>query len=84
MKYNHKCQQKMDSEKLKKILQTINWDTNIPTSELECLINGKKTEVNGISREMLFLQCLERVLWHNLVPMWNGTANFVNLYTEKV
>ena len=66
------------------ILQAVNWDTNIPEEEMEQLLNGSKDMVCGLSREALFIRCLERVAWHNLVPMWHGTENCAKLYTQKV
>ena len=74
----------MNELTLRQILQSLNWDTNIPVSEMESLVKGNENEVGGLSREMLFLRCLERVAWHNLVPMWGGAKNCVKLYTEKV
>lgn len=74
----------MDRATLHQILQAVNWDTTICESELICLLDGRKDETGGMTREMLFLRCLERVAWHNLVSMWGGTENCTKLYTQRV
>ena len=52
--------------------------------ELSKLIGGTVQEAGGMTRELIFLRCLERVPWHNLVPLRHGTKNFIDLYTPKV
>ena len=74
----------MTSEKRNQILETLNWDMDISKEELQNLILGETAEVGGLTREMLFLRSLERVAWHNLVPLWNGIDECCKLYTENV
>ncbi len=79
--YRH---QTTDKSSFSDILQAVNWDTNIPEKEMELLLNGDRDVVYGLTREALFLRCLERVAWHNLVPMWGGAENCAKLYTQRV
>ena len=68
----------------KEILECLNWDLSISVDDLLSLVEGGRSSVGGITRESLFLRSLERVAWHNLVPLWNGVNECCKLYTEKV
>jgi len=74
----------MDQKLRDKILKSLMWDYTIPITELSKLIDGTVQEAGGRPRELFFLRCLERVPWHNLVPLRHGTKNFIDLYTLKV
>ena len=74
----------MDEKLRYEILSSLMWDYNIPINELSNLVDGTVQEAGGITRELFFLRCLERLPWHNLVPLWHGTKNFIDLYTPKV
>ena len=74
----------MDEKLRDEILKSLMWDYSIPITELSKLIHGTIQEAGGMTRELFFLRCLERVPWHNLVPLWHGTKNFIDLYTPKV
>ena len=60
------------------------WDYTFPIAELSKLIDGTVQEAGGITRELFFLRCLERMPSHNLVPLRHGTKNFIDLYTPKI
>ena len=74
----------LDEKTRYKILDNLMWDHNISVDELHKLVAGQADEAVGMTREMLFLRSLERVPWHNLVPLWYGTENCIRLYTPKV
>ena len=74
----------MDQKLRDEILKSLMWDYTIPITELSKLIDGTVQEAGGMTRELFFLRCLERVPWHNLVPLRHGTKNFIDLYTPKV
>lgn len=74
----------MNDEQKKEILENLNWDTSVSPGELLKLVNGNVQSVGGISREAMFLRTLERVPWHCLVFLWNGTENCEKLYTPTV
>nr|WP_180487129.1 hypothetical protein [Treponema socranskii] len=69
----------MDQKLRDEILKSLMWDYSIPITELSKLIDGTIQEAGGMTRELFFLRCLERVPWHNLVPLWHGTKNFTSI-----
>ena len=74
----------MDFLQKKAIVESLNWDSTVSAESLLKLVDGNSQTESGISRESFFLRCLERVPWHNLVPLWNGIENCKKLYTDNV
>jgi len=59
----------MKSSEKQKLLRQILWDSNIPVTEIEAVLNGKQPFAGHYSRENLRVKLLESYPWFTIIQL---------------
>lgn len=60
----------MNQQEKSKLLQQIMWDYNIPVSDVESLIAGKKKRAGHYTRDAIFKKMLESYSWFTILNIF--------------
>lgn len=55
------------SNQRKKILQQVTWDSNKNIADLESLLQGKRHDLNGLTRQRLLQRIAESLSWYAIL-----------------
>ena len=73
----------MNTQQRHKVLQSVMWDYNISTIEMDKLIDGRIDKVGHYTREKLFVKMLAGLPWYTIIQLW-PVENVKEMLTDEV
>ncbi len=73
----------MNAQQRHKVLQSVMWDYDISTSDMDKLLEGKIDKAGHYTREKLFTKMLAGLPWYTIIQLW-PIENIKEMLTDEV